>query len=746
MIGQLVHAGSGKAIPIVTSAQGSLPAFSRWPMICIHKVIWSGHSATCRGVMSRLLRSAVLALLGVLTLATNHAYAVERRVALVVGNSDYKDSSLTLANPKNDAGAIADVLRGLEFEVQLVTNVGKRDMDGVLEKFARLSVTADTALFFYAGHAIQYQGKNFLMPVDAQLEDEISIRYNLLSIDDVRTTLDRASGVKIMILDACRNNPIADRLNRIASGGQARGVSATRGLARIDKTQGMVIAYATAPDDVALDGVNSNHSPFSSALIKVMREPGLEIGTLFRRVARDVNDATGGRQRPETSISLLSDYYLNQSDRRIWEEIRESADIPQIREFLRRYPNSISALDAKYRLEVLERAKRDREDEQIRIRREALQKELEEQEAATRAEIERLKQERKQADTLAASKEAQRKRDEQAQLTALEEQRKKDQQEQAERIARQQREEQQRLAKLDEDRKNAEKALAEKKEAEQRRLAAEKLAALEQERVKAQQEVAAREEARRKEEEARKKAEETCRAEQSRVDAAGRDEAKLKLFIVSSACADAKVRAQSVVAALAAEREQAQRACESEGKQLAALAKAPGTKEARGKLLDLQSSLTCTNLAPKFVEALAQVNLEIKRGVIRSSQAELRRLGCYRGAENGDLTEATKDALKKVYASLGKPSNSLDVDDAVLSDLKKAEAPICTPPKVEPEEKPVVSRPSRTKAVSRPNHRPVREDHPAPAPTVRAESRPAPAPRVESRPSGGGGAMLGIGF
>ena len=133
----------------------------------------------------------------------------------------------------SDASAIADTLKSLEFEVQLVTDVGKRDMDGVLERFARLAVTADTALFFYAGHAIQYQGKNYLMPVDAQLEDEISIRYNLVSVDDVRSTLDRASGVKIMILDACRNNPIADRLNRIANGGQTRGLPSTRGLARI---------------------------------------------------------------------------------------------------------------------------------------------------------------------------------------------------------------------------------------------------------------------------------------------------------------------------------------------------------------------------------------------------------------------------------------------------------------------------------------------------------------------------------
>jgi len=690
--------------------------------------------------MARLLISAVLALLGIFTLSMNHAYAAhEKRVALVVGNSDYKDPSLVLANPKNDASAVADALKSLNFEVQLVTNVTKRDIDNVLERFARLSMTADTALFFYAGHAIQYQGKNYLMPVDAHLEDEISIRYNLVSIDDVRSTLDRASGVKIMILDACRNNPIADRLNRMANGGQTRGLPATRGLARIDKTQGMVVAYATAADEVAMDGTNAIHSPFSTALIKQLQEPGLEIGTLFRRVARDVNEATGGRQRPETSISLLSEYYLNQSDRKIWESMRETADIPQIREFLRRFPSSVSTLDAQYRLEVLERAKQAREDEEARIRREALKKELEEQEAAARAEIARLQQEKKQADAMAAEREAQRKRDEQTQLAALEQQRKKDQQAEAERTARQQREERERLAKLEEDRKTAEKALAEKKEAEQRRLAAEKLAALEQERVRAEQEVAARESARRKEDEARKKAQETCKAEQSTVDAAGRDEAKLKLFLTSATCVDVKVRAQSVIAALTAEREQAQRTCDLEGKQLATLLKAPGTNESRDKLLDLQSTLICSSLAPKIVDALVRVNLEIKRGVIRNAQAELRRLGCYRGAENGDLNETTKTALKRVNVARDKADAPLEIDDAVLSDLKKLEAPICTSPKSQPEDRPVVNK-RKPRVIARP-HRPAGEGHPAAAPSAHADSRPAPAPS-----GGGAGAIHGIGF
>jgi hypothetical protein len=699
--------------------------------------------------MARLLISAVLALLGVCSVALSNAYAVpERRVALVIGNSEYKNSSLSLTNPKNDATAIAAVLKSLEFEVQLVTDIGKRDMDGVLERFARLSVNADSALFYYAGHAIQHNGKNYLMPVDAELEDEFSVRYNLVSIDDVRSALDRVSGVRIMILDACRNNPIADRLNRVAGSadrldrvagdGQTRGLVSTRGLARIDKTQGMVVAYATAADDVALDGNNAVNSPFTAALIREMQEPGLEIGTLFRRVARDVNDATNGRQRPETSISLLSEYYLNQSDRKIWEEMRETADIPQILEFLRRYPNSISSLDAKYRLDVLERAKRDREDEEARIRREAYKKELAEQEAAARAEIAKLQEERRRADLLAADRDSQRERDEKAQLAALEEQRKKDQQAAAERATQQRRDEQQRLAKLEEDRQNAAKALAEKRERDQRWQAAEKLAALEQERVKAQQEVAAREEARRKEGETRQKAEEACKNEQAALDGVGRDEAKLKLFTINSACADARVRAQNLLASLAADRERAERACDSEGKQLSALMKAPGV-EARDKLLELQTSLTCGSLTPRIAEALGRMNIEIKRMLIRNSQAELRRVGCYRGAENGEFNDSTKDALKRVNLARGKADDALDIDDGVLSELKKLEAPVCAPlARPEPEDRPVASKPSRIKAAVRPN-RSVRDERP----TVRVETRPS-----SSGGSGGGGAgrITGLSF
>jgi formylglycine-generating enzyme required for sulfatase activity/uncharacterized caspase-like protein len=306
----------------------------------------------------------------------------ERRIALVIGNSEYKDRSLALANPKNDASDIAEVLKSLDFEVRLQLNTSKRDLDASFENFARLAATADTAVFFYAGHAIQYNGKNYLIPVDVGLKDEISFRYNLVSLDVARSALDLASGVKIMILDACRNNPMADRQSQLTMGRRSRGIGrATRGLARMGKIQGMVIAFATAADDVALDG-NARNSPFTSALLKQMQVPGLEIGTMFRRVAADVNEQTSGRQRPETTMNLVSDYYLNQSDRKIWESMRETADIAQIEEFVRRFPHSVSALDARNRLDVLQRGKREHEEEQVTADRTTPQKPAEEQQPA----------------------------------------------------------------------------------------------------------------------------------------------------------------------------------------------------------------------------------------------------------------------------------------------------------------------------------------------------------------------------
>jgi Caspase domain len=301
----------------------------------------------------------------------------ERRVALVVGNGTYNATYMSLPNPRNDAEDISAVLKDLDFKVVTAINATKRELELKLEEFARLAIDADAALFFYAGHAMQYQGRNYLMPTDAEVEDEFSIRSRTVGMEDVDDALERVNGVKIVILDACRNNPLANRL-QTSIAGASRSVAMTRGLARIDKTEGKVIAYATAPDDVANDGQDRN-SPFTAALLKRLREPGIEIGIMLRRVAADVYDQTRGRQRPEYMISLLSEYSLNQNDRIAWERINKD-DVAALRDFMRKYYSSPLAIQALNRVDLLERNARERDerrrqDELKRIAEEQSQKE-----------------------------------------------------------------------------------------------------------------------------------------------------------------------------------------------------------------------------------------------------------------------------------------------------------------------------------------------------------------------------------
>jgi formylglycine-generating enzyme required for sulfatase activity len=343
----------------------------------------------------------------------------ERRVALVMGNANYKARGISLPNPRNDAQDISAALAAIGFEVVTVVDTTKRDMDFALQRFARLATNADVALFFYAGHAMQFQGRNFLMPTDAELEDEISVRWQMVGLEEVRAALDQSNGIKIMILDACRNNPLANRLTQTIAA--SRGVASTRGLARIDKTEGMVVAYATAPDEVAQDGQGRN-SPFTAALLKRLQEPGLEIGIMFRRVTSDVNAQTGGRQRPETYISLLSDYYLNQSDRIAWDRIKDQDDIAALQDFVSKYPSSPRASLARSRLEVLERFAKEREDLARRAREDEQRKaaEAEAQRVAREAAARREAEERLRAEQLAAQRriDEEKKRDEAVRLEA----------------------------------------------------------------------------------------------------------------------------------------------------------------------------------------------------------------------------------------------------------------------------------------------------------------------------------------
>lgn len=252
----------------------------------------------------RRVAAAAFVLFGCVA-ASGPAFA-ERRVALVIGNSAYRNT-VQLPNPRNDATDVARMLKGAGFEVVEGVDLDKRGMDDAFRRFADAAVGADAALFFYGGHGFQFQGANYLVPIDARLTGAADIGAQMARVDDILADLQRASGVRILMLDACRDNPLADQL--LAQANPTRAVTITRGLARIKQTAGTVIAYSTQPGAVAADGEGRN-SPFAAAFIREVSQPGVEIGPLFRHVAADVYKATNERQLPEVTFSLLGDFYF----------------------------------------------------------------------------------------------------------------------------------------------------------------------------------------------------------------------------------------------------------------------------------------------------------------------------------------------------------------------------------------------------------------------------------------------------
>lgn len=343
-------------------------------------------------MMSPITRLGLLLALA-LHLFAPAAFAEERRVALVIGNSGYRNAQ-PLPNTLNDARDMTLALRKVGFEVVDGLDLDKRGMDQAVTRFARLARDADAVLFYYAGHGLQFNGENYLVPVEARVEDEVSVQYETTRLNDVITALGFAKGVKIMVLDACRNNPF---VRQLASKQATRGFAVGNGLAPIARAQGMVVAYATQANDVAADGTGRN-SPFTAALVQEIQTPGLEIASMFRRVQKVVYDATGGKQTPELSLSLLGDFYLNreETDADVWRAIRASDDPAVLNGFIKRFPASFFAIDARTKLDLIERRAVEERD------RDRLSREFGERE---RALLERLKQaerERQQAaETLA---------------------------------------------------------------------------------------------------------------------------------------------------------------------------------------------------------------------------------------------------------------------------------------------------------------------------------------------------------
>jgi uncharacterized caspase-like protein/TPR repeat protein len=225
------------------------------------------------------------------------------RLALVVGNAKY-EAVPALDNPSNDAADLAQALRAVGFEVIEQRDATRDTMAKAVRDFSERLRGADVALFFYAGHGLQMNGENYLLPVDARIENAADVRFNTINLSDIQQEMEGNGRANIIILDACRNNPFAEKLSR---GG--RGVT-TRGLGRIDASgEGSLIVYSTQPNNVALDGAGRN-SPFTAALLKHVGTPGLEVRQMISKVRGDVLQSTNHRQTPWDSSSLVGDVFL----------------------------------------------------------------------------------------------------------------------------------------------------------------------------------------------------------------------------------------------------------------------------------------------------------------------------------------------------------------------------------------------------------------------------------------------------
>jgi uncharacterized caspase-like protein len=301
--------------------------------------------------------------------------AAEQRVALVIGNGAYR-SVPELRNSRNDADDISEQLKRLGFSVIDGRDLDRSTMQAALGRFAQRLRGSDAGLVYYSGHGLQINGQNYLIPVDLKLDDGAFTPFEMVKLDDVVEALSYTDGVRLLVLDACRDNPFA---NSLAQNKGSRGASMTRGLAKIERSQGMLIAYSTQPNAVAADGTGRN-SPFTAALVREMQVPGLEVATVFRRVAVNVNRETGGAQTPELSVSLLQDFYLNpqESDVGAWQKLGPSASAAGLKAFISRFPTSVMVDAARARLDAIENASE----------RERLVREYAEKERRLRQELE----------------------------------------------------------------------------------------------------------------------------------------------------------------------------------------------------------------------------------------------------------------------------------------------------------------------------------------------------------------------
>ncbi|MDX2235484.1 MAG: caspase family protein [Hyphomonadaceae bacterium] len=321
------------------------------------------------------MRAWVMGLLAAFVLFAGPAQAQERRVALVIGVSSYENAP-ALPNPLNDAVDTAAALALAGFEVVESYDPDYAGLQRAVRDFSRKLPGAQVGLVYYAGHGVQVGGRNYLLPVDAKLADEASVTSEALDVNQILEALAGQPRTSLVFLDACRNNPLAANLARRA--GAARSLAVSQGLAQVDAVApNTLIAYATQPGATAADGAGRN-SPFTSALLRHVPAPGLDVQDLMRRVRTEVIAATDGVQVPWENSSLTGGFSFvagrpgaapppatwtppvrdptpRQLDIATWNDVKNKS-AEEIQSYITRYPQGVFVETARARLAALQRA------------------------------------------------------------------------------------------------------------------------------------------------------------------------------------------------------------------------------------------------------------------------------------------------------------------------------------------------------------------------------------------------------
>jgi uncharacterized caspase-like protein len=311
------------------------------------------------------MRLLALILLSVISVAsTAHA---QKRVALVIGNAAYKNA-VTLQNPRNDANDIAVSLTRLNFSVTKVIDGTFDDMRHALLQFGRDAVGADMAVIYYSGHGMEIGGENWLIPIDAELLSDNDAESEAIPLKSAMLQAAHGSSLGLVILDACRNNPFAAKMQR-----SARYRSVDRGLVRVEPSDNVLVAYAAREGTIASDG-DGKHSPFTTALLNNIETPGLEITFLFRNVRDEVLSATKREQQPFVYGSLSKQaIYLkeplgtvqdaapsNQPSQteaaQAWAATQNTTSQAVLEDFIKRYGDSFYGTLARARLDELKKS------------------------------------------------------------------------------------------------------------------------------------------------------------------------------------------------------------------------------------------------------------------------------------------------------------------------------------------------------------------------------------------------------